>query len=295
MTDEVVCIYQANNVCGEGPVWDAEEQALYWIDITDPKLYKRREGDGLVTSWPIPCTIGALALRKAGGAIVALRTGFAFFDFESGKAETIVDPEKDIPNTRFNDGKCDKRGRFWCGTCHEVTDPNDRRPIGSLYRLDPDLSCHRMLGEIRTSNGIDWSPDGRTMYYTDTPTLRIDAFEFDVDSNTLGSRRMFAEIPSGAGRPDGLTVDAEGYIWSAHFDGWRVTRYEPNGSVDRVIQLPVKNVTSCAFGGADLKTLYITTATEDLSPEELIQQPLAGGLFALRTTVSGLPMNKFGG
>ena len=293
MTNTVVCVYEARNVCGEGPVWDVEEQALYWVDIVGRKILRRTEADGAVTEWPVPADIGAMALRRSGGFIAALRSGLVLLDPVTGATRLVANPEHDEPQTRFNDGKCDRAGRFWIGTCHEVADLTRRRPIAALYRVDPDLGCHRMLEGVRTSNGIDWSPDGRTMYYTDTPTFRIDAFDFDPVGGTISNRRLFAQIPAGVGRPDGLAVDETGHVWSAHFDGWRVTRYRPDGTVERVIKLPVQNVTSCAFGGPDLRTLYITSATEDLTPEALAQQPLAGALFALRTEVAGLPMSRF--
>jgi sugar lactone lactonase YvrE len=295
MNEQPVCIYEARNICGEGPVWDGQEQALYWTDIVAKKIFRRREADGRVTEWPVPTNVGAFALRKKGGAVIALRTGFAFFDFEGGTLQGVAHLTFGRPDVRFNDGKCDSRGRFWCGTCHEVTDLKDKLPIGSLYRLDPDLTLHQIVQGIKTSNGIDWSPDGRTMYYADTPTLRIDAFDFDAQSGSLSNRRVFKEVVPRCGRPDGLAIDAEGCIWSAHWDGWRITRYRPDGTIDRVVRFPVQNVTSCVFGGADLQTLYVTTATEELSSEELAQQPLAGGLFMLRPGVPGMPMHRFAG
>ena len=207
----------------------------------------------------------------------------------------IGDPEPDRADTRFNDGKCDPQGRFWCGTFHDYPDPKQRQPVAALYRLEPDLRYHKVVDGVRGSNGIGWSPDGRTMYYTDTPTFRIDAFDFDPETGSVANRRVFARVSEGVGRPDGLTVDAEGFVWSAHFDGWRITRYTPSGSVDGTLHMPVQHVTSCAFGGPDLRTLYITSATEDLSPEQLKQQPFAGGVFAYRPGVTGLPMARFKG
>lgn len=295
MNDVPVCIFEARNVCGEGPVWDAEEGALYWVDIPENMVHRLDPSTGQARRWRVPAEIGALALRRHGGIIAALRTGFALIDLDTDAVQTVADPEADEPATRFNDGKCDRRGRFWCGSLHDVPDPKRRRPVAALYRVDPDLTCHRVLEGIKTSNGIAWSPDDRTMYFTDTPTFEISAFDYDLDSGTIANRRVFARVPPGEGRPDGVTIDSEGCLWSAHFDGWRVTRYAPDGSIDRVVRLPVQNVTSCAFGGPDLDVLYITSATEDLSPEALTQQPLAGGIFALRPGVRGLPMSRFAG
>lgn len=293
MSTRPVCVHEGRNVCGEGPVWDIQEQALYWVDIPEKRIYRRAEADGSVDSWPVGSDIGAMALRKDGGFVAALRDGLTLIDPRSGSQRFVLDPEPDEPATRFNDGKCDRAGRFWVGTCHEVADPSQRRQIAALYRIDPDLRCHKIVSGVRTSNGLDWSPDNRTMYYTDTPTYRIDAFDFDPDTGSVSNRRVFAQLPQGIGRPDGLAVDAAGYVWSAHFDGWRLTRYTPSGAVDCIVMFPVQHVTSCAFGGADLKTLYVTSATEDLSPEQLVEQPLAGALFALRTDVPGLPMSRF--
>jgi sugar lactone lactonase YvrE len=295
MADQPECVLEIANVCGEGPLWDVAEQALYWVDIPRCVVHRFEPSTGRSERWTVPAAIGCLALRRGGGAVAALRTGFALLDLTTNKVQTFANPEAGLPETRFNDGKCDARGRLWCGSMHDTSDPQDRRPIAALYRVDPDLACHRMLDGIRTSNGLDWSPDGRTMYYTDTPTLQIDAFDFDPEAGTIANRRAFATVPQGVGRPDGLAVDEAGYLWSAHFDGWRVTRYAPDGRVDRVVRLPVQNVTSCAFGGPDLDILYITSATEDLSESELERQPLAGGLFAHRPGVRGRPMHRFAG
>lgn len=295
MSREPQCVFEARNVCGEGPVWDDEAQALYWVDIPEKRIFRRDEASGSVESWPVPADIGAIALRRSGGLIAGLRSGFALVDLDKETCEIFASPEDGLADNRLNDGKCDPRGRFWCGSLHDEADPAKRRPIGRVYRVDPDLACTAIIEGVKTTNGIDWSPDGRTLYFTDTPTLKIMAYEFDMDSGSIGTPRVFAEVPPGNGRPDGVAVDSEGFLWSAHFDGWRVTRYAPDGSIDRVLSLPVQNVTSCAFGGPDLRTLYITSATEDLSPEDLAAQPLAGGLFACRPGVQGRPMNRFAG
>lgn len=295
MADSVECVLAAGNVCGEGPVWDVADQALYWVDIPRCRIHRLDWATGKTEQWTVPAAIGCFALRRGGGLVAALRTGIAMLDLATGAAETFADPDAGLPETRFNDGKCDSHGRFWCGSMHDTSDPALRRPIAALYRIDPDRSCHRMLEGIRTSNGIDWSPDDRTMYYTDTPTLQISAFDFDPETGMIEHRRVFATVPPACGRPDGLAVDQEGYVWSAHFDGWRVTRYAPDGRVDRIVRLPVQNVTSCAFGGPELDTLFITSATEDLSQAELDRQPLAGGVFAIRPGVRGRPMHRFAG
>ncbi|HBY07038.1 MAG TPA: gluconolactonase [Chloroflexi bacterium] len=282
--------YLSNDQLGEGPVWVPEEQALYWIDIQRPALQRWHPQSAEYRFWQLPSEIGSFALRKQGGAVLALRTGFAYLDLETAAITPLADPEADLPFTRFNDGKCDRRGRFWAGTMDEEI-PNTR---GALYRLDPGGAYLTMQEGIGISNGLGWSPDNRTMYYTDSIKHQIYAYDFDLESGTIRNRRVFAETPE-AYVPDGLAVDAEGYIWSAKWDGWKVVRYAPDGSVDLEVPLPVQRPTSCAFGGPDLKHLYITSARVDLSAKELAEQPQAGSIFVVKTTTQGLPEPRFQG
>jgi len=288
----LTCVLAADDLLGEGPVWSERECALYWVDIKGAKLRRYSVDTGAVTSWQLPAEVGSFALRARGGAVVALRTGLHLLDFDSGRATKICDPEGDRPDNRFNDGKCDCRGRFWAGTMRD----DENAAEGSLYRLDADHSCTKMLSGVICSNGIGWSPDGATMYYTDTWARRIDAIEFDPETGTLGPRRVFVrdDVP-GEGVPDGLTVDREGGVWSAKWDGWRVVRYAPDGSVDRIVATPVQRPTSVAFGGADLDTLYVTSARIGLDPAALRQAPQSGGLFALDPGVRGLPEPEYAG
>ena len=291
---DVSCVLAADDLLGEGPVWSERQGALYWVDIKRPALrrWTPGTGTGAVTDWPLPADVGSFALRTRGGAVVALRTGLHLLDLDSGALTAVCDPEEGRPENRFNDGKCDRRGRFWAGTMRD----DESAPDGSLYRLDADHSCTRVLSGIICSNGLGWSPDGTTMYYTDTWTRRIDAVEFDPDTGALGARRVFArdDVP-GEGVPDGLTVDSEGGVWSAKWDGWRVVRYAPDGSVDRVVPMPVQRPTSVAFGGPDLGTLYVTSARIGLDPAALRQAPRSGGLFALDPGVRGLPEPEYAG
>ena len=282
---------EAGDLLGEGPVWCAEEQSLYWVDIKKPSVRSWKPGTGEQRVWPVQAEIGSMALRSRGGMVLALRDGFAFLDLESGEVTPLHDPEPDLPGTRFNDGKCDPQGRFWAGTmdCEEV------EGLGSLYRLDHDHSCHRMVDGVICSNGLGWSPDGRTMYYTDTWTRRIDAFDFDPATGEVGNRRIFAEVPDGDGAPDGLAVDAEGGVWSARWDGWKVVRHAPDGSVDAVVETPVPRPTSCAFGGSDLRDLYVTSASVGLDHAARAAAPLSGSLFRVRTAVCGQRGPEFGG
>ena len=191
---------------------------------------------------------------------------------------------------RFNDGKVDRAGRFWAGTKNIANSPD---PTGSVYRLDPDGTAHRIDSGISCVNGIAWSLDERTMYLCDTWLRRIYHYDFDRDTGVARNRRVFAELSVDEGYPDGLTVDAEGFIWNAHYDGWRITRYAPDGRVDRVLRMPVQHVTSLTFGGADLRTLFVTSASLRLTPEARERQPLAGHVFALAPGVAGIPEPSF--
>jgi L-arabinonolactonase len=286
-----ICVLDARARLGEGPVWDARERVLYWVDIRAPALHRFDPATGATHTWPMPEAIGAAALREAGGALVALRSGLHRLDLETGALDLLCAPEPDRPDNRLNDGRCDRRGRFWVGSMND----RSRVPTGALYRADVDGRCHRMLGGITVPNSLAWSPDGAVMYFADTPTRTIWAFDFDPEAGVPSRRRVFATVPDGAGYPDGATVDADGFLWSAHWDGWQVTRYAPDGRPDRIVSLPVQRPTSCAFGGEGLDVLYVTSAATGLTPAELARGPLAGGLFALETGVRGLPEPRFGG
>jgi sugar lactone lactonase YvrE len=282
--------YQANDILGEGPVWVAEEQALYWVDILGPVLQRWQPASESHQHWKMPTDIGCFALREQGGAVLGLRTGFAFLDFPSGKVSPLADPEATKAYTRFNDGKCDRCGRFWAGTMDEVG-PKTR---GALYRLDPDGKYHQMISGIGISNGLGWSPDNRIMYYTDSAKHTIWAYDFDLERGEIKNERVFVQTPD-AYVPDGLTVDTDGFIWSAKWDGWKVVRYSPDGSVDLEVQLPVQRPTSCIFGGVALRQLYITSASTGLNEAELAEQPLAGSIFVLDAPTQGLPETRFAG
>ena len=226
----------------------------------------RRDQD---QQWPVAEDVGSLAVRAAGGLVLALRSGFHFFDPQTGRTTPAAEPEPERVENRFNDGKTDRQGRFWAGSMH---DP-ETRPTGGLYRLDADLSCRRLIDGIVVSNALCWSPDGRTMYHADTPTRIVSAWDFDPASGDIANRRAFVRVPDSEGYPDGATVDADGFVWIAHWDGWRVTRYDPAGRVARVVNLPVQRPTCPAFGGANLDVLYVTSASINLSAEERARQP----------------------
>ena len=281
--------YPSQNLLGEGPLWSDDEQALYWVDILAPAIYRWKPGEPSAREWKLPFHIGSFAFRESGGAILALSNGFAFFDFDTGQVIPLADPEPGVEKTRLNDGKCDRKGRFFAGSMDYI----EESPIGSLYRYDPGGAIRKMRSEVIISNGLGWSPDNRTMYYTDSPTQCIYAYDYDLESGSMSNERIF--IKDDNGYPDGLAVDAKGFIWGAKWGAGRVVRYAPDGTIERVVDLPVSNVTSCTFGGPDMKKLYITTASKGLSKEDHQRQPLAGNVFVVETDVQGIPEPKFAG
>ena len=276
---------------GEGPTWSAADNCLTWVDILAPAVLRSDASTGMTTSVRMPELIGAIVPRRRGGFVAAMQGGFKAVDLATGATSMIADPEANRPGNRFNDGKCDKRGRFWAGTLAMDTSPE----AGSLYRLDADGRVSVMETAIHVSNGLGWSPDDRRFYFTDTGRRSIFVYDFDLDSGEIHNRRLFASVPEDSGSPDGLAVDAEGFVWSAHWDGWCITRYDPDGKVDRVIHLPVPRPTSCVFGGPDLTTLYVTSARIRLSAQQLAESPLSGSVFAVDTGVRGLPDQAFAG
>jgi L-arabinonolactonase len=273
------------NLIGESPVWSVREQALYWIDV-EAKLVQRLDpGNGDLRRWAMPEVTSCIGLRARGGLVAGTRAGFVFLDTGTGSVTPIVHPEADLHGNRFNDGKVDRAGRFWAGTKNIANSPD---PSGCLYRLDANRTAHRIDRGISCVNGIAWSLDERTMYLCDTWLRRIYRYDFDRDTGDARNRRVFIELSSEDGYPDGLTVDAEGFVWNAHYDGWRITRYAPDGRIDRVLRMPVQHITSVIFGGTDLRTLYVTSASLRLPPEAREHQPLAGHVFALAPGVAGI-------
>jgi sugar lactone lactonase YvrE len=260
---------------GEGPLWSSADSALYWIDILGQHIYRLDDGAAEPQRWDLPAKPGCIALRRGGGLMVAMKTGVHTIDLATGQLTLVVDPEPDRPGNRLNDGAADARGRFWIGSM----DDEEKAVSGALYRIDADGSCTRVLDQLGVSNGIGWSPDGATMYHTDSSARTITAYDFDVESGSIGRPRTFAEDHDCS--PDGLTVDADGFVWSAKYNGWRVVRYDPDGTVERVVQLPVQRPSCPAFGGPELDRLYITSASAHLSGAALAEGPLAGSLLVL--------------
>lgn len=289
---ELRVVIASRNRIGESPVWSVSENSLYWVDVEGESIQRWREQDRSVQRWDIGEAVGCIGLRKRGGLVGASRTGFFFLDVTSGKTTPISDPEADLPDNRFNDGKVDRRGRFWAGTRNFR---NTEMASGALYRLDPDLSIRRMEEGLRCPNGMAWSPDDRLMYLCDTWARRIFVYDFDADDGIPRNRRLFAELTENEGFPDGLTVDADGCIWNAHYNGWRISRYTPDGNIDRIVRMPVQHVTSLTFGGPDFRTLYITSGCLRLNDEQRKAQSTAGHVFALDAQTQGLPEPMFTG
>jgi sugar lactone lactonase YvrE len=279
-------IGQQTDVLGESPVWSVVDQALYWVDIRGSRV-RRLAGDGVVTSWETPEIVGSVALGPSGLLILGLKSRIALFEPLTGGLKTIAAPEANIANHRFNDGRCDRRGRFWCGSMNDLT----REPVGCLYRFSSHGAAI-MRRYVRIPNGLCFSADGSRVFFADSVLREIYTCALDQAGDLIGDWRSFAKIEPPA-IPDGATIDAEGFVWVAVYDGWRVIRLTPEGAVDRVLDLPVQKPTSCTFGGARLDTLFVTTASEGLTPEALHDQPLAGALLAIETGASGVPEPVF--
>ncbi len=277
---------------GEGPVWDVEEQALYWIDCYAPRAWRHDPATGAFRHWDLPGDkAGCLALRRDGGAIVTVDNGIYSLDLQTGECECLLLTETTGSRTRMNDGKVDRRGRLVCGSL----DLRFRDPIGAFYRLDTDYSCTRLDGDMIIFNGPCWSPDDTTFFCADSERATIYAYDYDIETGAVANRRVFTSTEAMAGHPDGATVDSEGYLWSALIFGGQVVRYRPDGSVDRMVKVPVEYVTSVTFGGPDLDVLYITSNAGPMSGRPA-QEPEAGGLFAIfGLGVTGLPEPRFGG
>lgn len=287
----VELVLDAQADLGEGPVWDERRQVLLWVDIHAGLVHTFDPAGGAGEAVDTGQPVGAVALREAGGLVLAVRDGFALLDPGAAAPRLVAALELDEPRTRMNDGKCDAAGRFWAGTMDE----EEQAPLGSLYRLDPDGTVTPMLADLYLSNGLGWSPDRRTMYHVDTPTRRVDAFDFDLGAGAIGNRRTAVDLEPGAGLPDGMAIDAEGFLWVALWGGSAVRRYSPAGRLDAVVEIPASQVTSCTFGGPDLDELFVTTARRGLGPGQVASEPAAGGIFRVRPGVAGEPATRFAG
>jgi sugar lactone lactonase YvrE len=290
---DIECVVDAKAILGEGTFWDTREQVLWWIDIWAPAIHRFDPATREDQAFPAPEYLGCLATRARGGLVVTMASGFHFFDPATGRFDPIADPEAAMPDTRFNDGKTDRQGRFWSGTMFEAKGPPRR--IGSLYRMDPDLSVHRIVEGVGCSNGLAWSPDSQTMYYSDSHTTLVWAFDFDPATGAAANRRVFTDVAETGGIVDGATVDVEGCYWATIPVTSKICRYDPEGRLIRTIMLPTDLPTCVGFGGKDLDVLYCTSAVLRRPPETIKGAALAGGLFAIEAGVKGLPEVPFAG
>jgi sugar lactone lactonase YvrE len=279
-------LYDAKASLGEGPIWDARTQTLYWLDILNKRIYAG--ADILVE---LDEFIGCIAPRKSGGLVLTKRFSFASLELDPVRA-TLFQPLVDEPtNNRFNDGKCDPRGRFLAGTM----DMNESDPNGSLYSFD-GKSVTKILGDVTISNGMAWSRDHKTFYYIDTPTRIVRAFDYDLETGAIANPRKAIYVPEALGWPDGMTSDTQGNLWIAMWGGAKMTKWNPNtGELLEQIPVPAKNVSSCVFGGKNMNELYMTSARKGLDEATLTQYPLTGGVFRLETNVEGMPTFEFAG
>lgn len=276
---------------GEGPWWDAERGELLWVDIFAGEVHAFNPAGGNDRSFAVGQPVGMVARRRSGGLVCAVRDGVGFLHERDGSFELAADIEISTTANRMNDGACDPAGRLWAGTMASDLTPD----AGALYRISPDLTVNTLRSDVSVSNGLDWSPDGKTFYFIDSATRRIDAYDFDISTGGITNRRVIVEMSDPLATPDGMAVDGEGTLWVAMWDGAMVRRYSPDGILLDTIDLPVSRVTSVAFGGAGLDQLFITSARHGLSGQQLAKEPLAGSIFVLDAGVRGIEPYRFQG
>ena len=283
------CVADCRALLGEGPIWVAREQALYWVDIKSARLFRLSE-DGSVAQWDMPEPVCSLAPREGGGFIAGTRRGFALIEPEGSRFEFVGELEPHLPGNRMNDGKVDRQGHFWAGTMDDA----EEAATGSLYRLHADLTPNRIDEGYKVTNGPAFSPDGRILYHSDSARRTIYAFDLE-ESGEASNKRVLAQFDEEHGFPDGMTVDAEGAIWAGFWDGWCIRRLSPQGEILETLRLPVQRPTSCAFGGPQLDRLYVTSARIGLDAKALESQPQAGGVFMIEGAGRGIPERPFAG
>ncbi len=286
-------LVDVKTILGEGPLWDVEQQRLYFIDSFGANIFRCTHDGREIRAWDLPAKIGSMALRKDGnGALMSLATGFHVIDFKTGEVSLVNNPIGDNPTIRLNDGKVDRRGRFISGSM----DTMESGPNGSLYRVDPDFKVTKIDSGIIVSNGPCWSPDDKIFYFADSWSGEIWAYDYDIKTGSVTNRRTFTKIDtSTGGAADGSTVDAEGCLWNAQVYDGKLKRYTPDGKVERVIDMPVKKVTSVMFGGPNLDILYVTSMAKPPLPRFPGDGVLRGSLFAIYDLgIKGVPEPRFG-
>ena len=296
---EIRCIHQARSALGESALWSPREKALYWLDQIRPEIHRLNLATGTDEkfSLDLPEQLGALVPYGDGGLALAAADGVTLLSPDMTKRRLLVNPIADLPKVSFNDAKCDRQGRLWAGT----TDRLEAESIGCLYRIDADRTASIVADDFICSNGPSFSPDGRIMYHTCSHERTIYAYDIDLAGGQLSNRRVFVVVDALEGVPDGSTVDAEGYLWSTHWGGSCITRYAPDGRVDGKIEMPVAKITSCAFGGEGMDTLFVTSASVELldgcwvemDDAGFAEAPMTGGIFAIDVGIKGLPESVF--
>ena len=276
----------ASATLGESPAWDAKTQTLYWIDVLERRVYAGRKPILQLDHY-----VGSLAPRRNGGLVVAQRSGIWTLEPNMKRLKKLAVPRREYVHNRFNDGKCDPRGRFLAGTM----DHNEKEASGALYSVSTDGKISRLLKGLRISNGLAWSPDGKTLYFTDTPTREVKAFDYDLRTGEVANPRVIIHFEKTFGWPDGMTSDTDGNLWIAMWGGARISEWKPNGTLLAQFGVPALNVTSCVFGGPAMNELFITTAMFGMDKTEFKKNPQAGGIFHMETNVTGMPTYEFGG
>ncbi|MEM7566045.1 MAG: SMP-30/gluconolactonase/LRE family protein [Pseudomonadota bacterium] len=287
---DVACPLPGEDFLGEGPFWDAPAGQLHWVDILAPGIVSGNPATGTRSFRPMPELVGVAIPKRSGGFVCATETGIKAIS-PSGGIATLANPEADRPGNRFNDGKCDSRGRLWVGSLAINTEPGR----GQLWRVEADGAATRIEDDVHIANGLGWSPDDATFYFTDSGRRTIWAYDFDAEAGTIANKRALVAFEAGDGVPDGLTVDAEGHLWVAMWDGWAIRRIRPDGTTERRLTLPVPRPTSCAFGGPDLTTLFVTTARIRLSTKQLAEAPMSGSVLSIETGIRGQADRMFAG
>ena len=290
MKVQIEPVYACGCEIGEAPLWVPEENALYWTDTESCSIWRMNLGSGAVIRWRLSLPVTALMKREQDGFLLVTKTGLAFWDSESNSCELIVNPLAGKPHLSFNDGAVDRQGRLVAGTMNHV---EYAPPEGCLYRLERNLTLALAESGFSVANGIGFSPQGTTLYVSEQFKGRILAFDYDLEKGVLSNRRIFATLPEEEGLPDGITVDAEGFVWNCHWNGGRVTRYAPDGTRDLQWELPVPITACLAFAGEDLSDLYITTGWYGMDAAQRKSKPGAGDLFRIRTEFKGLQEPRF--